>query len=473
MNILLINPPNNHTISGNVPDYVMEKSGHLPPLGLLFLATYIKECSQHSVTIYDAPLEENDYQSIAQEAPKYDVIGITVLSFCLVDVMKTIQAIRAISTSTPIILGGPHIAIYPEESLQWPGVSFCLKGESEKTFVQLVTAIEENNTEAYKTIPGLYWKDDIVHSNPTAPFISSLDDLPMPDRSLLQYKRYHSVLSSEKQDKSYVTTAFSSRGCPYKCTFCDRPTLGKKFRSHSANRVIDEIEDCLRLDINEIFFYDDTFTVNRSRVEDICNRIIEKKLNILWDIRARVDTVDESLLKLMKRAGCARIHLGVEAANPEMMEVLKKEITQEQAIAAFCAARKAGIETLGYFMFGCPGETESQMQETMDFAIKLNPDYAHFAILTPFPGTPIYIDALEQGLLKEDYWQIFSRNPDPSFVPPFMPNTLPRDKLLAILEKAYKSFYLRPRYILKESIKIQSFADLVKKFNVATRIVFK
>jgi len=219
------------------------------------------------VTIHDAPLEENSYEQIAQEALKYDVVGITALSFSLVDVIKAIEAIRKHSSSIPIILGGPHIAIYPMEALQWPGVSFCLKGECEETFTRLLTAIEKKDTSAYKTIPGLYWKDNAVHSNPTDPFISSLDDIPMPDRTLLPYKKYHSVLSPEESDKSYVTTAFSSRGCPYQCTFCDRPNLGKRFRAHSAGRVIEEIEDCLRLNIKEIFFYDDTFTVNRRRPE--------------------------------------------------------------------------------------------------------------------------------------------------------------------------------------------------------------
>ena len=141
-----------------------------------------------------------------------------------------------------------------------------------------------------------------------------------------------------------------------------------------------------------------------------------------------------------------------------------------QVTEAFKNARKAGIETLGYFMFGCPGETRSQMQETLEFALELKPDYAHFAILTPFPGTPLYHEALKQGWFDEDYWQAYARSPDPEFMPKYLPNTLPREELIKIQKKVDKAFYLRPRYLLRQTLRVHSWKDFIRKFAIAHRM---
>jgi len=467
MKVLLVNPPNNYTIRSNVPEFLQQKTTYLPPLGLLYIASYLEKKTTYSVKIYDATIYKADYAKTAKVAKDYDAIGITAVSFTLVDVIKTVEAIRMENPTAPIVLGGPHLAIYPQETINIPGVTFVLKGEGEESFAQLVNLLAEGRKE-YNSVPGLYWKEgDQIKHNPTTDFITDLDELPVPDRRLLDYRAYHSVLSKKKSAEHYVTTAFSSRGCPYKCIFCDRPNLGKKFRSHSPRYVVNEIEQLLELGIREIIFYDDTFTIKRDRVSEICELILQKNIKVQWDIRARVNDVNLDMLKLMQRAGCSGIHFGVETGNSDMMKVLKKGITRGLAIQAFRDAHEAGIETLGYFMFGCPNETRSQMQETLDFALELNPDYAHFSILTPFPGTPVYIKAIQKGLYPYDYWSEFAKSPSHDFVPPTLPNTLSREELVNILKKAYKDFYVRPKYIFKEALKVRSWDSLMTKASLA------
>ena len=156
-----------------------------------------------------------------------------------------------------------------------------------------------------KNVKGIVFKDrNKVINTGLRPLIMDLDKIPFPARTLTPYKKYSSLFAK----RTPITTMETSRGCPYKCIFCDRPHLGKMFRARSPKNVADEIEECVNLGIKEILIYDDTFTINRKRVVDICNEIITRKLDISWDIRARVNTVDSELLNLMKKAGCEKIH---------------------------------------------------------------------------------------------------------------------------------------------------------------------
>jgi anaerobic magnesium-protoporphyrin IX monomethyl ester cyclase len=471
LKVLLVNPPDNNSISSNIPEYVGDSA--LPPLGLLYIATYLSNNSNHKVKILDAHLQKLQPEEIANFAEDYDVIGITTLTFSLVDVIQTVNSIRRINHTIPIVLGGPHLAIFPEESIKIKGVSFCLRGESDISFLMLIDRLAEYSTD-YSDIPGLYWKsDNRVKGNADIEFINDLDQLPIPNRTLLDFKSYASVLSSKKNSKDYVTTAFSSRGCPYKCTFCDRPNLGKSFRANSAQRVVNEISSILDLGIREILFYDDTFAIKKNRVLEICELILERKLKFKWDIRTRVNDVDQKMLNLMKKAGCSRINFGVESGNDQILRSLKKGITKKIALKTFKLTRKEGIETLGYFMFGCQDETRSQMHETLNFAKELKPDYAHFAILTPFPGTPIYKQALKEGWFDHDHWAQFALAPSSDFIPPFLPNTIQREELIKILKYAYKSFYFRPPYLFHQLLKVRSTGDFVKKAMIAKNMVFK
>jgi radical SAM superfamily enzyme YgiQ (UPF0313 family) len=394
MNILLINPPAENELIGNNPSIIEEERGYNPPLGLLYIAAHLEKYIQHKVEILDTQVEEIPYNRLKDIIDKKspDLVGITAMTFTLIDVIKTAQIVKSIDRDIKVVLGGPHVHIYPNETIDIPDVDYLVLGEGEITFTELVENITD--IDKLKEIKGLVFKDNGITVNTgIKPFIDNLDELPFPARHLTPYRKYSSLLAK----RSPITTMFTSRGCPYRCTFCDRPHLGKAFRARSAKNVVDEMEECVNMGIYEFLIYDDTFTIHRQRVIDICDEIIKRKLYIGWDIRARVDSVNEEMLRKLKKAGCERIHYGVEAGTEKILKVLNKGITLEQAMRAFEMTKKAGISTLAYFMIGSPTENREDVLQTIEFAKRLSADFVHITILTPFPATAIYRKGLEKG----------------------------------------------------------------------------
>ena len=469
MKVLLINPPAEQTLVGNNPKFLDEERGANPPLGLLYLAAALEQRTEHEVSVVDALAEELSYAQLTEHvgSEQPDLIGVSVMTFTLLDAIQTVETARRAAPEAKIVLGGPHVHLYPRETVSLPGVDFALVGECEHTFVELVERLAEPGR--WPEVPGLaFHRDGEVVLNEKPGLIGDLDALPFPARDLVPFQRYTSVIARRQP----ITTMFTSRGCPYGCTFCDRPHLGKKFRARSAANVVDEMQACVEMGIPEILVYDDTFTVDRQRVLDICGEIQRRGLDLGWDIRARVDTVDAEVLAALKAAGCERIHYGVEAGSDHFMHVLRKGITVEQAERAFRLTRKAGIATLAYFMIGIPGETEADIHQTMRLARRLDPDFVHVTILTPFPGTAIYRQALDEGVFATDHWREFARNPRPGFQPPYWTREVSRERLEALLAQAYKSFYTRPRYIVRQLAKVRSWRELRQKVKAGLRVLF-
>ncbi|NQT88876.1 cobalamin B12-binding domain-containing protein [bacterium] len=469
MKVLLLNPPDRNTLVGNNPKFVDEERGFNPPLGLLLLAAVLEQRSDHDVAIIDAQAEGLSYEAlearVAAEAP--DLVGVTAMTFTLVDVIHSVAAARTAAPDCKVVLGGPHVHLYPRETLELPGVDFAIMGEGEHSLLALCDRLGQ--PDLWHEVPGMAWfRDGEFMQNPLGDLIEDLDALPFPARHLTDVSRYSSILAKRQP----VTTMFTSRGCPFQCAFCDRPHLGKRFRARSAQSVVDEFQACVELGIPEILVYDDTFTIKKQRVFDICEEIQRRGLDVGWDIRARVDTVDEPMLRALKAAGCERIHYGVEAGSDKFMKVLRKGITVEQARTAFRLTRKVGIGTLAYFMVGIPGETPDDCRQTMRLARELDPDFVHITILTPFPGTAIYRQALAEGVYDTDHWLAFAKDPQPGFSPLYWTREMGREQLESLVNEAYKSFYTRPRYILRQLLKIRSWRELRKKVKAGLKVVF-
>lgn len=472
MKVLLIYPPNLNMITTNVPSVVNEESGCYPPLGLMYVAGAIEERTSHKVEIIDCVAGRYTYgqleQRIKENVP--DVVGIQAITFTLVDVIKVSKLIKKINASIKTVVGGPHANLYPYETIAFPEVDFVLLGEGEGNIAEFLRALESNKN--FEDVPGLIYKQDgqTFTANRSNLPIGDLDSLPMPARHLLDVQRYYSVLAKGKR----FTTMMTSRGCPYKCTFCDRPHLGKKFRCRSAKNVVDEMEECCKnFGIDEFFLYDDTFTVDKNRVLMICKQIKERKLKILWDIRSRVDIMDDEMLRVLGQAGCIRIHYGVESGNEDILRHIKKGITLPQVRNVFKNTRKYRIQTLAYFMIGLPGESEREIHQTIDFAKSLDADFVHFAVTTPYPGTELYRLALKSGLYKIDYWEEFAANPSKDFVPKLWEENLSRDELVSLMMRAYKDFYGRPDYILKQLVKIRGLPEFKRKIKAGIRCFLK
>ncbi|MGC9330149.1 MAG: B12-binding domain-containing radical SAM protein, partial [Candidatus Hinthialibacter sp.] len=291
MKVLLIQPPEFHMITTNVPSVVDEESGAYPPLGLLYVAAYLEKNSSCEVEILDTILDHLSYEEIEEEIRrrKPDLVGIQAMTFTLIDATLTAQAVKRVDPSIPVVFGGPHVFIYPQETLKIREVDYIVVGEGEVTFTHLAQALEEERD--LSTIPGIGYRDKQgeIKLTPMVPLNQTLDELPMPARHLVPQDRYYSVLAKETP----ITTMMTSRGCPMQCIFCDRPHLGKQFRYRSPESVVEEMAACEAMGIKEIFVYDDTFTIRRDRVIEICRQKLERGLKIKWDIRAHINTISD------------------------------------------------------------------------------------------------------------------------------------------------------------------------------------
>lgn len=468
MKVLLINPPRINEIMGNNPSIIEEERGYNPPLGLLYIAAFMERHTKHNVTVIDSQVDKLDYSSLQEKIASIlpDVVGITTMTMTMVDVINTANVVKEINNTIKVVLGGPHVNLFPDETIMLKNVDYLVLGEGEIVFTKLINAIDEK--VELRKIPGLVFEDngEIINTGKRL-MISNLDELPFPARHLVPYKKYTSLLSKG----GVVTTVITSRGCPFKCSFCDRPHLGKIFRARSSVNVVDELEACKKLGIYEFLIYDDTFTVNKKRVIDICDEIIRRKLNIGWDIRARVDTVNEEVIAHLKKAGCQGIHYGVEAGTDKILKILNKGITINQVKEVFNLTRKHEIPILAYFMIGSPKETLEDIYQTFKVMKDLNPDYVHLTVLTPFPGTKIYFDGLRNGVIEKDYWREFAKDPTSDFTSPYWADIFTRDELRELLIKGYKSFYLRPSYIFKRIRALRSLGEFRKKAVAAVKVL--
>ncbi len=468
MKVLLINPPRENEIVGNNPSIIEEERGYNPPLGILYVAAYVEEQTSHEVAVIDSQVEELSYEALAKRIADFapDVVGISTMTLCLFDVMKVIETAKEVVPSAKIVLGGPHVHLYPDETIELKGVDFLILGEGEVSFVKLLDALQDK--VPFDEVKGLVYREGgKVVKTGMSELVADLDVFPHPARHLVPFEKYTSILS----ELNPITTMFTSRGCPYKCTFCDRPHLGKRFRARSAASVVDEFIKCKEMGIKFVLVYDDTFTVNKKRVIDTCDLLIEKKVGLKFDIRARVDTMNTEMLKKLKAAGCTGIHYGVESGTDRILGVLDKQINLELVKSVFKETMDMGMKTLGYFMIGCPTETREEMDETIDFACRLKADYVHMTVLTPFPGTKIYDMALAEGVIKTDVWREFAANPSVDFVPPIYAGIYKREELMAILMQGYKKFYTRPGYIFHKVLELRSTAQLKKYVKAGLKII--
>ncbi len=469
--VLLINPPRFNELIGKNPAIVEKHRGFNPPLGLLCLAGYLEAHSDHPVEVIDAQPDAWSYERLGDEIRRrdFDVCGITAMTFTLIDVIKTCAVVRRERPGATIVLGGPHVHLFPDATIRQPNVDFLLQGEGEIAFVDLLNKLHD--ASQWWTVPGLVYADDDgkVFNGGIAPSTENLDELGLPARSKLDISKYTSLLGRD----NVITTMFTSRGCPFRCTFCDRPfsPVISGFRWRSARHVVDEMEMCLELGIKEAFIYDDTFTVRKDRVHEICDEIIERKIDFTWDVRAHVNTVNVDLLKHMNEAGCDRIHYGVESGNDRMMREIRKNTNVERVKKAFKATKAVGMETLAYFIIGQQTETAEDINDSIVLAKALKPNYVHFTVFCPYPGTEVYTNGLEGGFIKEDVWAKFAEDPKEGYELPVWEENFTRTELREMLVKCYKSFYLRPGYIAQSAMRVRGFGEFKRKLRAGLSVV--
>lgn len=452
MKVLLLNPPPRMPDNPNVL---------VPPLGLAYLAAVLEK-NHLPVEILDANVQKLSWEKFREiiRQKKPDIIGITGMTPTIDTTFKAARICRPYTKY--LVLGGPHGTMFGRQVFQQtPDFDFLVLGEGEYTFLNLVKALV--NKENPVKIPGISTRNE---NNPPPPLIADLNNLPFPARHLLPNDLYRYALT-----KSYpFTTLFTSRGCPYQCLFCEKRVFGQKYRARSPENVLAEIEEVIRkYRIRSIVFFDDLFTLNKERVIKICEGILKRNLKFDWKAEARVNTVDEQMLKMMKRAGCSLLAFGVESGNQKSLDFLQKNTTVSQIRKAFRLTQKSGIKTLGYFILGIPGESYRQAQQTIEFSLDLKCDFAQFSILTPYPGTKLYDLALNRGWIKTTAAQ----NPfDQDIEKPVLlsPGWTP-DKFKKILKVAHRRFYFRPGYIFNQLLSLKNPTQAHLAFQNGWRVI--
>lgn len=465
LKVYLLNPPSTHQLLLPMDSKKVKAGGHKPPLGILYLAAYLNEQVPNcEVVLLDAQAAEFDVAQTLEAilAQRPDVLGVTTWTDLWYPITQLIDAVKARLPETHICLGGPHLGIYPKESLRREAVDSIVIGDGEMPFAHLIRSLQDGTREP---CPGLYLAGDIDQIEYYAPYVETdLDLLPHPERRLLDVTAYGSALSND-----LMTTMVTSRGCPFQCIFCK--LRFQKTMLRSAENIVEEMTRISALGIREIEIYDDTFGVDRNRILKMCELMEERNLHFRITIRDRVSNIDDEVVNALKRVGLARMYLGVESASDETLKKLKKGITAGQARNAVAIAKKAGIEVLTYFMFGLPGESTEHFEKNYRFAIELDPDYVNFSITIPYPGTELYNMARQKGLIDRDIWREFVEQPVPDMQMPVYEETTSREELLRLHQQYLKRFYFRPRFVLNKLMAFGSPRALYKKVKMAISLV--
>jgi radical SAM superfamily enzyme YgiQ (UPF0313 family) len=469
MKVVLINPP--ITIAERYGADIGDIGGHQAPLGMLFLASFLEK---HGVNVHivDSEFEALNIMDVIARIEKIapDLVGLTSTTVAFKNTIKLAEAIKKSRGNVPITIGGCHVTSNPEETLNYSCFDYGVIGEGEETLLELARAISrKENISAIKGIVYRNRGDHHIIQTPRRPYVSDLDELPLPAYHLLDdVESYHPPLGCYRYRP--VFSMITTRGCPNRCIFCDNSVFGRKIRYHSAEYVLKAIQMLLdRYGAKEIAFVDDTFTVNRNRLLRILKLIKKEKVNFAWTCMARVDTLDYELLKLMKDAGCWQISVGIESGDQKILDLIKKGIRIEQVRRVANWGHSLGISMKGFFMVGHISETKESIATTINFAKSIPLTDVVVTIATPMKGSEFYTLANKYGDLRMSDYSSFSY-----WEPVFVPKGLTGQDLLDAQRTFYRKFYTRFPVMLRQVKKIRRVSILLTllfhSVKVATRV---
>jgi len=459
MKTLLINPPFVESESVGATRSMKYVLNTIQPLGLAYIAAvlnragYPVEVADFCVPDYYPPVEEVIRRSDA------DIVGLTCTTPSFMSAVAVAGQVRRIRPNAKIVLGGAHVNAAPEDAMRHACFDVGVLGEGEFAMLELVKHFSGGEPRSLQEIQGLIFREaDKIVRTPPRPHHRKLDDIPHPARYLLPPLRRYSPTPASYR-RLPLGVLMTSRGCPSKCTFCDRAVFGSTYRAHSTEYVLDEIEELVRrYKAREIRFFDDTFTQNRKRVFEICEGMQRRGLKLPWTCLTKAKAVTPEMLRAMKEAGCWQVLFGLESGDAEMLKRLKKGNTVEDNRRAVRWAQEAGLSVRADFIVGTPGETMESLRRTLNFALELGLDYAHFNKFVPFPGTELHEQLTAQGYRFDlsrpcsilDHGAIF-----------YVPDGMTREEFKAFLDDAFRRFYLRPRYIVRRIFQIRTIDQLV------------
>jgi len=419
MKILLINPPQTFFPGSDPP------AANLP-LGLLYVAAGLDEAG-YETEILDAFMTDSSFRKIGDitevgmpyerikeeiRRRKPDIVGIANPFTCQVEhAVRVADIVKEVDPSILTVVGGPHVTVVPVEFLEEAGnVDIVVIGEGEHTMLDIVRFFE--GREKIDDVQGIaHRKDDKVLLNSPRPFNKNLDELPYPAYHLVDMEQYLDPKKIEYRSfQSRALSMITSRGCPFNCSFCSvNLHMGKTFRAHSADYIVDHIEHVVnKYRVKTIYFEDDNLTFDIKRFEAICDKIIEKDIKFQWETPngVRADYLTLDLLKKMKKSGCQSVFVGIESGDQYVLDnIIGKSLKLKNVIKFAEMCKKIGLKTGAFYVIGFPGETKENMKNTVEFALMLKRKYdvgMHLLFATPLYGTRLYEECKKKGYIREE-----------------------------------------------------------------------
>ncbi|MBF0343772.1 MAG: cobalamin-dependent protein [Nitrospirae bacterium] len=456
--VLLLSPP-----YVDLYGDLSKAAGRYFPLGLGYIASYLRKYGSHDVSMYEPEAQGLSYSAIVSviKQTQPDVIGITCAT---PNFSRAIELAKLCKGHSPakVVMGGVHVSAIPEFVIQTYSdfIDCVVIGEGEHSMLELVNAYQNNASLA--GVNGIIYKaGNAVIRNGIRPYIEDMDTIPFPARDLIPQRLF--VPNMHNVRYRSCMTILTSRGCPFNCSFCAaRIVSGKRYRMHSAQYVLEEMQ-MLKRDYNarQLIITDDTFTINHSRLEEICRGMIDKRLNLKWFCFSQANTVNREVLTLMKRAGCYSIGFGLESSDAEILKRMGKPIAPAKAKETVTIANSLGIKTQAFYIIGSPGETKEQMEDTLRFSREVNATLAFYNMLVPFPGTKEFDYFFASIPLEEIDWKKFVAVGEDCVI---KNSTVSAQEIESMIAKANFLYYTDIRRLLSVLSHIRTFYELANYF---------
>jgi len=444
----------------------------MPPISLAYVAASLEKAGVDT-HVYDDSVHGGDPASLsaALKRVRPDVVGLSCVTPMASGIYAMAGWLRAFDPSIRIVMGNIHANIFAESILRAGLADFIVHGEGEVTAPELIRVLGEQGDLA--AVPGISFLEDGNHvQTPRRPYVQDLDTIPFPAWHLFPVKKYEIFgFASVRKPGALI---LGSRGCPYKCSYCSLKIMGDRRRKRSAENLADEVEWLHEtFGYRQISFTDPIFPMTKKEGTAFSRELISRGLHkkVVWITETRVDLVDSELLETMREAGLRRIMYGFESGSEAGLDAIQKHATLDKARRAVEMTRGAGVQIIGFFMLGVPGETRQSMEQTIRFATKLDIDFAKFTVFSPFPGTPVYEEFLREGKIQEtEVWERFTNYPTEDNPPIFLLDGVTNRDIISMQRKALLKFYMRPKTIFHQLFRVRSLG--LDDFSSGLRFLF-
>ncbi len=434
----------------------------VPPIGLGYLATALRNKGFNDIVILDCLKEKLDLKGLQKRLVQLEpaVVGFQLYSYDFPFVKKSIEMVKESLPGSMAVIGGPHVSAVGDLALrEIPGADFGFIGEGEPGLPLLMKQRLRGESISFLEVPGLiYREDDGIHMNPRA-VIDDLDDLGFPAWDLMVPGEYPDSPQGGFYKNFPIAPVSTTRGCPYSCTFCGSTVnMGKKLRFRSTAMVLGEMQMLYDdYGVREFHIIDDMFNISKQRVMDFCNGIRGQRLDISYTFPngLRLNHLDRETLRMMKDTGAYSFNVGIESGSQRILDLMKKNLTLESIEEKVNLVVEAGLEPCGFFIIGFPGETSEDIKATIKFARRLKLKRAHFSNFLPLPGTEATRQLIENKEIEKPVWEdlFYSKVP-------YAPKGISKRKLKSFQRRAYLSFHWRPSILFRMLLEIKSLNHL-------------